>query len=285
MAKTWTRVNKDRRCPICGKPDWCGFCGATVHCMRVESTRPVESGGWFHDYENQEAVTLPDVVQKPRRTDSEMHALWAPRARHWWKDQGAQVYRLAERLGVASRALEAIYCGHDGRAWTFPERNQSGLIIGVVRRFEDGKKMCAKGSRRGLTYSDNWSDGTGPILCVEGQSDVAAGLTMGLAVIGRPSNSGGIAMLASLLAQHRDRRVVILGERDKKEDGQFPGLDGARRVVQGLAKRGIRAVCMLPPVGSKDLREYWRNTGAKVEDGFEVGRELIAKLGGRTRGC
>jgi len=165
--------------------------------MRVESQKPARNDGWIHLLNDEilhEWKSVP-VVKDPGRTDRKMDALWRPRAKRW-RDQGrSEVGRLALQIGVRVSALNELRTGWDGKAWTFPERNGEGLIVGVTRRFEDGKKLCAKGSRRGLTYSPAWPRVSGTILIVEGASDVAAGITLGLVTIGRPSNRGGRDML------------------------------------------------------------------------------------------
>ncbi len=42
-----------------------------------------------------------------------------------------------------------------GPSWMFPERDEKGEIIGLVRRFYGGKKYTMEGSKRGLTYIMN----------------------------------------------------------------------------------------------------------------------------------
>ena len=259
------RTRRGRKCPVCGSTG--GWClrmedESAALCPKSNGTGSVQKYGEYgylyllgSGLLNADAATLPRVEKRRDRTDKELHALWAPRARHWWKGQEAQVGKLAAVLGVASWALDELLCGWDGKAWTFPERNADGLIIGVNRRFEDGGKRCATGSRRGLTYSETWADNPGPVLLVEGQSDAATGITLGVAVIGRPSNTGGVAMLGKLLGRHPERRVVVMGERDRKADGRAPGVDGGRSVCQALTRRlGSRVGVRLPPDGAKDLR-------------------------------
>ena len=260
------RTRRGLECPVCGHRD--GYClrmndGSAALCAKADGTGSVKRYGEYgHLYlmdtglATRDVAMLPTVKRKRDRTDKELHAIWAPRARHWWKDNGAEVGRLAVILGVAEWALAELCVGWDGKSWTFPERNGAGLIVGINRRFEDGAKRCATGSRRGLTYSETWADNAGPVLLVEGGSDVAAGITLGLAVVGRPSNVGGVDMLRVLL-KGSDKRVVVVGERDKKVDGRWPGMDGAKSVSVGLAKRLGRSVsCRLLPGGAKDLRAW-----------------------------
>ena len=44
------KVSRSEPCPVCGKPDWCVVSndGGTAICMRVESDRPHDRGGWVH---------------------------------------------------------------------------------------------------------------------------------------------------------------------------------------------------------------------------------------------
>lgn len=67
----------------------------------------------------------------------------------------AMVADLAQDLGVSAASLHAIGIGWmplDG-CWVFPERDAEGRVIGLVRRFKDGKKFSVEGSKRGLTYA------------------------------------------------------------------------------------------------------------------------------------
>jgi len=206
----------------------------------------------------------------------------------------AMVEDLAHDLGVSARSLVSIGIGWmpDEGCWVFPERDADGEIVGLVRRFKNGKKLSAKDSKRGLTYgldpewqadsvkyipgSQNWvrcsdeypcpicerthwcllssecpsdpravicgrrAEGarqpmgdagylhvrkpsgdvhTGsplassslPILVVEGQSDVASAFDLGFVGVGKPSATGGLYLLGSLLV---GREVCVIGEND-----------------------------------------------------------------------
>ena len=151
------------------------------------------------------------------------------------------------------------------------------MIVGINRRLKDGSKICLTGSRRGLVYTKDWLEEDGPIFLVEGGSDVAAGLTMGLCVVGRPSNTGGVDHLAKLLYNHRTRgRVIVaVGEQDKRSVGSlpqalqdahstdcagcshcWPGKSGARTIAEQLAAKLGRDIRWLLPFGVKDLRAW-----------------------------
>jgi len=171
--------------------------------------------------------------------------------------------RLSTELNVPKWALEAIHIGimptRDGEAYTFPEFDGRGQITGISLRFSAGKKKCIGKSQRGLTLPKNWHHGDGPILIVEGASDTAALVAMGLSAVGRPSAKGGVEQLLQLLAPLReDRQIIVMGEFDPKPDGTWPGLEGAKHVAQALADGlGRNVTTSLPPNRAKDIRE-WR---------------------------
>jgi hypothetical protein len=295
-AKTWTRVTKQKPCPICGKPDHCGYGETVVHCMRVPSEWPDKNGmGWFH--RRGEQVLAEPFAKKsaPAKSDAQYAALWEPALRQRFINQVESIGRLAAILGVAHDALDMLRVGYDERerSWWFGERNAAGRYIGVNRRFEDGKKLCAVGSKRGLTYVDDWQDWPGPCYLVEGASDVAAGLTIGICVVGRPSNIGGAEYLALLLKEFQ-RPIVVLGERDKKRHEDlaeimqrghdeeclgcqrcWPGLRGMEVIAAGLRKQLKREIGMaFPADGSKDVRT-WLNRQEAGSDLLEAWQQAM----------
>ena len=130
-----------------------------------------------------------------------------------------------------------------------------------------------------------WDDYPGPCYIVEGASDVAAGLTIGLCTVGRPSNLGGVEYLVKLLAGF-DREIIVMGERDQKPHDQladkmqvgheedcmgchrcWPGLYGAERTSEALRERLKRPVAFaFPPGRAKDVRAYVQIHHPKSED-------------------
>lgn len=260
QAREWVRVTKREPCKVCAREDYCtrSADGAVAKCMRIKSDRPVESGGWIHTLGEALPIIAPVRIQKPRPTDTMLHNRWAPRMRAAWRNHGAEVALLAEALGVAPWTLDALKVGWSVGAWWLPERNHRQEIIGINRRLADGRKLCIPGSRRGLTYADEWADYPGAVWIVEGASDVAAGLTMGLCVVGRPNNIGA-KYLPELLGPLTGRKIVVMGENDRKPDKRWPGQEGAVRVATLLAKRlGRSIVVKYPPSDMKDLR-HWFN--------------------------
>lgn len=163
---------------------------------------------------------------------------------------------LAAELGVSIDALTRLRCGWNNETWTFPETDDAGKVVGINRRFPDGSKRHMKGHKRGLMIAD---EGTGTLYIVEGATDTATMIDSGCSVIARPSaNGGGKLLQGYLTGQILTRDVVVVGERDKKETGIWPGLQGALSIARKLAdsKHNIRIA--LPQEGSKDIRDWRR---------------------------
>ena len=71
----------------------------------------------------------------------------------------AMLEDLGLQLGVSPTSLARLGIGWipAEACWVFPERDNKGTIIGLSRRFKDGRKFSIKGSERGLTYPLNES--------------------------------------------------------------------------------------------------------------------------------
>jgi hypothetical protein len=172
---------------------------------------------------------------------------------------------LARALGLPAAAADAVPdvgWSEELAAWTIPEIDADGQVVGVSTRRPDGSKRCVPGSRRGLVVSAGWVDADGPIFVVEGFSDVAALGCLGLAAVGRPSSHGGGDLLAAALRNAAPGRpIFVVGENDRKPDGRWPGKDGADLVAKvvacALPDRTVLGLC--PPDGVKDVREWVRS--------------------------
>ena len=64
---------------------------------------------------------------------------------------------LAEEFGVTVESLETLGVGYypGEYCWVFAERDAKGDIIGLLRRYHNGKKFTMEGSKRGLIYAYN----------------------------------------------------------------------------------------------------------------------------------
>jgi hypothetical protein len=128
-----------------------------------------------------------------------------------------------------------------GVAWTFPEVDAAGRVVGLTCRYRNGEKKAWPGGQRGLFCPDGWREREGPVFLPEGPTDVLSLTAMGKAAVGRPSNTGGVDHLAELLHDlPGDRRVIVLGEYDPKPTAKWPGRDGMLHTA-GRASGGTGA--------------------------------------------
>lgn len=310
----WKTVTRQKPCPICGKPDWCRTAdnGRLITCNRSSTAtgsyrllKLTPAGGAVFALDDglsgvrtyqPRTISTKAVPVKPQPTRP---VLWGDMAAGWQQAAGDQVQLLAGQLGVSVASLHQLGCGWDpakpnrlrGSCWAFPARDGDGNVIGISLRFPEPRrnkegdlvgKAAVYGGKQGLFYDPAvWSRGSGPILLVEGATDTAAALTMGLAAVGRPSNRGGIDHLAQLLRDvPADRPIVVVGERDQKPDGNWPGRDGAVSTATQLAKALHRAILWaMPPDLAKDTREFLRAVQGTVGAAPQrIGQGLVDAL-------
>lgn len=310
---TWRQVTRDTPCPACGHAGWCAWTpdGKVLRCMRQGET----PDGMRHAKEDADGGVLfvfkrdnGPSVRKMKMTKSVARALdWVKMVERFAaaiSDERRDA--LAADLGVRSDALQALGVGWATRAdlgamraggagwsgaqypngaFTFPERSGDGRLVGVSLRDTNGRKGSPSGlvgGKRGLIVPATLGEQSDSVCMVEGPSDVAACLTLGIAAVGRPSNRAGANDLAKLLKGYS---VLVVGERDTKPDGSWPGRDGAEAVAQRLATSWRCEVpWTLPPSNAKDLRAWLQ---ARIAEGLDLsdveaciaaGCELLAEL-------
>ncbi len=268
------------------------------------------AGGWgmFRDDDGkfdpsaykprQRSAPVPKTA-RVERPPPEWQSLYHYLTTHSERDHA--VWALSEGLRVSVASLDAIGCCWFPRelhgmavnqfgcwglkdlpdCWVFPERDGDGNICGLANRYWNAKekkveKRALSGSKRGIGCPCGWEDESGPLLLVEGASDLAALWSCGLNALSRPNNLAGGPILAELLSgMQLAREIIVVGENDEKEDGTWPGRTGAEKVANQLAAAhpGTIFYWCLPPDKVKDVREWL--TGRKTE---EAGRELLEKM-------
>jgi hypothetical protein len=307
-GRKWRTVTKRSPCTACGKPDWCAWTpdGERLKCERtvevpagMELVEPRDGGALFR---------FPRQAGGPRTTRSRARATSPPTGIDWQNEStrlqaklsAERRAKLAHELGVARSALEAIRIGWaeredlhryraGGEGWSddypagafaFPERDGRGRVVGLSFRTLDGRKGAPHsdtGARRGLVVPTTLATTSDLVLLVEGATDVAAAVSLGLAAVGRPSNAGGVDDLAQLL---RGLDVLVVGERDQKASGQWPGRDGAAGVATRLGTEWQKAVdWVLPPDNAKDVRAWLQD---RVAHGLDLQDRDACRRSGQT---
>lgn len=251
-------------------------------------------------YREEDAMRTPKM-DKPK-PNPKPPVDWAKRAARYAKAFGDKeraalaadlrlpttAFDLLPRVGVSDRSA-------GDTTFTFPEADGDGTIIGLATR-RGHEKKSEYGSGRGLSVPTNWLTTAGPVFIVEGASCTLAAAHAGLGVIGRPSDRGGVGHLVTLLTKNEaalidaetglPRPLVVVGENDLKNSGDWPGLNGAVYVAKALHKAvGDRfaVTYALPPVGFKDCRA-WLTADARAETAWpDRGAELRGHLIGAAK--
>jgi len=222
-------------------------------------------------------ATMCGTISTPSHTDQEstVSTDWSKRALKYEQALSKEsLDQLAISLRIPAAELKRLGVGWrkpDGKpgAYTIPEYNGQGAVIGIATRTLSGEKKALQGSHRGLTLVKDWPSRlreASKIFIVEGPSDVAAAGVIGIFAIGRPSARGGVEMLTELLGTVRpDQDVIVLGENDSKPDGTWPGRDAAEAVANKLADRLGRSIrWVLPATGAKDLRAWLKTQEEEI---------------------
>lgn len=263
----YIRVTPRNKCPICGRADWCLIHkdGATAICPRTLSDRSWGECGFLHVVdESVKAARRPALtIERPPPSLVNPNGL-IDKYQDGLDQESAD--ELAMSLGVSLASLVALRCGwsHQYQAYTFPMYDGLRRVIGIRVRNKIGQKWAVPGSRNGLFVPYLTPDQmieTKEWAVVEGPTDTAACLTLGIMAIGRPSCSAGIEYTVDLL---RGKSVVIIGNYDSpktRPDGTtfYPGQDGAAKLADELARvcKSVRVI--YPRSGSKDVREWLAN--------------------------
>lgn len=301
MSHSRTRlksVSKAHPCAVCGRDHKCSFGeDGLICCGRCQGKKDgfvhmgtSEKDGTWHYYRRED----DPVILERQREYRETHPQRNGHVKDW--NQLAATFRdaltptrrdeLANDLGVPVDVLSVLQVGWNGSegCWTFPERDGTGRIIGISRRWKNGEKKRMSGGHSGLYIPPAWKERGGVILCPEGASNTLALWAMGVAAIGRPNNLGGKEDLAQLLSDvPAERDIIIVGDFDPKNSGDWPGRDGAVAVAAHLHEKLNRPILWALPPDKKDVREW---LGAQTFDRLvsdcweEAGETLLTKLRG-----
>jgi phage/plasmid primase-like uncharacterized protein len=207
-----------------------------------------------------DAVDAP-VMSRPieRRLSLREHAIrpeqWLMMSKVWMANMRPEyMSRAADLLGLPTEPLERLGVGWSPahRATTWPMRDGAGDVIGIrLRCPTTGAKRAITGSRAGLIFCP-WSiclGGVERLYIVEGPTDTAAMLSLGVKVVGVPSAGCGADLLVELSRRIMPTEIVIVADADGA------GVDGAERIADAvLIVASVRII--QPGDGAKDARAW-----------------------------
>lgn len=220
--------------------------------MRVESDKQMRNGGYLHRTNTPIPYVQPTrkaIEDKPIDSQS-MWQRWFDRTDYQHLDG------FGMSLGVDTDCLRAIGCAWSTlHAWAFPMRAADENVIGIRLRDDQGNKWAVRGSKAGLFIPNEYSYVPDRIAyLVEGPTDLAAAMTIGLRAFGRPACLGQEHFILQYVAQQKIGRLVIVTDNDD------PGLRGAEKLQSMLP---IHSCIWIPP--TKDIREFV-NLGGNYND-------------------
>jgi hypothetical protein len=211
--------------------------------MRVKSETEMRNGGWLHR-SSTPVVNVAPVRRAIEDKPIDARAMW----QRWLeRTEYVQLDGLGMSLGVDTDCLKAIGCAWSTfNAWAFPMRDASDNVIGIRLRNDKGEKWAVKGSKSGLFIPGGYSYINDRVLyLVEGPTDLAAAMTIGLRAIGRAACLGQENLILGYISKQKIDRLVIVTDNDE------PGLRGAEKLQSMLS---ILSCIWIPP--TKDIREF-----------------------------
>lgn len=215
--------------------------------MRVHNSHPTKNGGyWYPDGEEKPAFVPKEEPEIPEINASQLMNEFRSNTKPEW------VARLATQLGVSTGSLNEVGCAYAAphKAFAFPMVNGQGKTVGIRLRADSGEKWSVKGGREGIFIGNGrWHTA----YVVEGPTDLAACLDLGLWGIGRPSCRGSVAHTQVTINRLHIQRAILVSDNDT------PGIDGAKALAKELQ---IPCAAMLLP--SKDMREFVRYGGTRA---------------------
>lgn len=250
------RVNKNNPCPICNKPDWCVYSedGQVAICARVSegSKKRCGDAGWLHVIgpDTGQTKNVKFSVKKFENSNTPKPDFDKLTRNYQERLSDRQLRWLGESLGISPASLQRLGVGWDGNAFTFLMRDENQKIIGIRRRYGDGRKFAVKGSSNGLFIPKGLSE-SGPLFITEGPTDCGAALDLGLEAIGRPNCDSKVDMTVRFA---RGRSITIIADNDAV------GIEGAKKLSAKLIEQCPEVKIIVPPLGVKDLRQ-WKSKG------------------------
>lgn len=278
LRNGWSRVNRQKPCPICERPDWCLLSsdGGGAICARVESPKRCGEAGWLHRLRDEPFQPPRSIVRSislappgPRLDLAKLAAAFQKAVHH------DHLNEFARTLGLSVASITSLGVGwsEQQRAWSFPMTDAAGHVLGIRLRGPTGIKFAVKGGREGLFIPAGECPNSTLFIC-EGPTGTAALLDLGFAgVVGRPSCTGGIKLLVNLVRERDPEEVVIVADADEV------GKRGAANLAAVLAVYVPAVRVIGPPEGIKDARAWLQAGGKRAEVEQVIQATPVRRLG------
>jgi len=223
--------------------------GTAVMCMFAmggKEYKMIDRVGWIHTLDNPMPVTLIPHIEKPKLTKEELVRIMS--------GYNTGIYNHCTEYGLPVELGLLNACVTPTGYLAIPMYDQCGSIVGIRYRAGTGSKWSEGGSRSGLFMARHIGPLKEPMVICEGPTDCAAMLSMRISAIGRPDCQSCVDMLCKYVRMRGVKHVVILADKDQKEDGRTPGFDGAMKLAAEL-KKVCRVAVALPRCGN-DARQW-----------------------------
>ena len=216
------------------------------------------------------------IMKKKRKRDKPVSPDWKSLAVEYFM-AGTAESGLAKEWGVKVDTVRDYLCGWDGDAYTFPMYNAKEEVIGIQRRWLDGRKMCIQDSKLGLFLPSQEIKGS-TLFITEGVSDACSVHDLGFDVIARPSASSGKEFIIKWLLLNSgwdEKKKVYIGIEHVVivPDKDVVGLDGANDLQNEIIDHAKHVystvvntfgVMFLWPKDVKDIRGLIKVVGKDV---------------------
>lgn len=263
----WQRVTKARPCPICETGDWCIVSpdGAAAICPRVQSTRYIDGSGYLHTLRvTREWQRSTMLYYKDPEAMPEHHGILAQMMNRYAAIGDDQLWPHAHELGLRVDALRRLGAGwsQSQRALAFPQSRIGGQLIGIRFRDSAGRKWAARGSKGGLFIPEDL-DPTRTIVVVEGATDTAACLAIGLNAVGLHGSCMSWRIVAEVAAA---KSVLFILDNDASDNPKKDKVASGHvvRLAMNVALYAKQVRAFVCP--AKDMRRWILDDGATRDD-------------------
>ena len=175
-----------------------------------------------------------------------------------WQGLQTKEYYSLEKDNIKNLALEwnikwtyfSYYgVGTDGDSINIPMYDEESNIIGIQRRFKDGRKSCVEGSNLGLFLPKALDERS--VIITEGFSDAIIATSLGYLGIGKPSAGFGEQLVRKYLENIEYKGKIII-----VQDNDGAGRRSRVKLELALKDWDIRIV-----IPDNDLRKYYSDNG------------------------